>query len=297
MLDRRVETFLQVAESGSLSKAAEALLLSAVSVKKQMDGLEAFVGTQLLVRNSQGISLTPAGEVFLERAQKLAFLSERALAQVRSTASASAETVRVGSSFLRPCKRLIDLWGRIEADEPSLHIEIVPFDDDSASMNEIVASLGKRIDCFVAPCDSVYWRQHCSILVLENLPFCLAVSKRHPLASKSLLEWDDLDGETIMMVPGDDSPIVASIREEIKARHPLVRIANCPTHFDVSVFNKCEQSGFALQTYSVWQEAHPSLVTIPVNWEQQMPYGVVYSGRPSAAMERFVEAVRRHLAD
>ena len=293
MLDRRVETFLQVVESGSLSKAAEALFMSAVSVKKQMDSLEAFVGTRLLVRTSQGIALTPAGEVFLERAQKLAFLSDRALAQVRSAGSGCEEAVRVGSSFLRPCKRLIELWGQIEADEPSLHIEIVPFDDDTASVNEVVASLGKRIDCFVAPCDSLYWQQHCNILVLEELPFCLAVSKRHPLASKSLLEWEDLDGETVMMVPGDDSPIVASIREEIKASHPLVRIANCPTHFDVSVFNKCEQSGFALQTYSVWQEAHPSLVTIPVNWEQRMPYGIVYSRKPSAAMERFANAVRQ----
>ena len=37
MLDKRVTTFIQVVESGSIAKAARLLYLSKVSVKAQMD--------------------------------------------------------------------------------------------------------------------------------------------------------------------------------------------------------------------------------------------------------------------
>ena len=44
MLDKRVTTFIQVVESGSIAKAARLLYLSKVSVKAQMDSLEAEMG-------------------------------------------------------------------------------------------------------------------------------------------------------------------------------------------------------------------------------------------------------------
>lgn len=293
MLDNRMKTFIQVAESGSFSKAANKLFLSPVAIKKQIDSLEAEVGTALFVRTNQGVELTVAGQSFFEGARKLSFLSERTLSRARSVSSVQKQTIRVGTSFLRPCKELIDIWVKIGGDNLPFRIEIVSFDDDTASMNEMVSSLGKKLDCFIAPCDSNYWRQNCSILILEMLPFCLAMSKHHPLAAKSMLEWDDLDGETVMLVPGSDSPTVGRIRADIKENHPLVHIVNCPVHFDISVFNKCEQSGYALQTYKVWEDVHPSLTTVPVNWDYKMPYGIIYSNKPSEAVSEFVQIIQK----
>lgn len=291
MLDKRVEMFIQVAESGSLSKAARSQYLSAVSVKKQMDSLEAHVGTKLLKRTSRGIQLTPAGQELYEGAKKLQFLADRTMTKARGLGQGQTQTIRIGTSVLRPCRQLVQAWDAIEGEKPNLSLEIVPFDDDTASINEVVDTLGQRIDCFLAPCDSDHWRQTANILLLDEIPFCLGVPRRHPLASKKLLEWDDLDGETVMMVPASDSPVVADIREEIKENHPLITLATSPTHFDLSVFNKCEQSGYLLQTYDIWADAHPSLVTVPVNWSQRMPYGLVYAKRPSEAMEAFARTL------
>lgn len=71
----------------------------------------------------------------------------------------------------------------------------------------------------------------------------------------------------------------------------MVTLDTCPTHYDLSVFNRCEQSGYLLQTYDIWADAHPSLITIPVNWEERMPYGIVYAKRPNEATEAFVQAL------
>lgn len=295
MLDRRVVTFMQVAESGSFSKAAAALFLSTVSVKKQIDSLELTVGARLFERTSRGARLTPAGEAYFEGAKKIEFLAERTVAKTRAANAASQHTVRIGTSFLRPCRPLIDLWTQVDAHEDTVHLEIVPFDDDTASMNEMVESLGKRIDCFIAPCDSEHWRATCNLLVIDELPFRLAVSRRHPLADKELLTWDDLDGETLMMVPGDDSPVVGAIRRTVRENHPCITLAAAPTHYDAAVFNRCEQTGCLLQTYEVWKDAHTMLATIPVDWPERMPYGIVYSKRPNEATRVFVDAIAQHL--
>ena len=291
MLDKRVEMFIQVAESGSFSKAARAHYLSAVSVKKQMDSLEAHVGTKLLKRTSRGIQLTPAGKELLEGAQKLQCLSERTRAKARGLGKGQTQTVRIGTSVLRPCRQLIQMWESLGDTKPDISLEIVPFEDDTASLTEVVDTLGQRIDCFLAPCDSDHWRQAANILLIDEIPFCLGVPRRHPLSTKSQLEWEDLDGETVMMVPAGDSPVVAEIRADIKEHHPMVTLDTCPTHYDLSVFNRCEQSGYLLQTYDIWADAHPSLITIPVNWEERMPYGIVYAKRPNEATEAFVQAL------
>ena len=42
-----------------------------------------------------------------------------------------------------------------------------------------------------------------------------------------------------------------------------------------------------------WQEVPPALVSIPVDWNYSLPYGLLYAPEPSEAVARFVEAVRQ----
>ncbi|WP_282190734.1 LysR family transcriptional regulator [Adlercreutzia caecimuris] len=151
MLDKRVTTFIQVVESGSIAKAARLLYLSKVSVKAQMDSLEAEVGVRLLERTTRGVKVTAAGKLFFEGARKLAYLSDRTLAKVRAADAGERRVVRVGTSVLRPCRPLLELWESLGPGKPDIALEIVPFDDDTASLNEVADELGRRIDCFVAP--------------------------------------------------------------------------------------------------------------------------------------------------
>lgn len=171
MLDKRVTTFIQVVESGSIAKAARLLYLSKVSVKAQMDSLEAEVGVRLLERTTRGVAPTAAGTTFFEGARKLAYLSDRTLAKVRAADAGQRRVVRVGTSVLRPCRPLLELWDSLGDAKPDIALEIVPFDDDTASLNEVVDELGRRIDCFVAPCDSERWRATTNILLLDELPY------------------------------------------------------------------------------------------------------------------------------
>lgn len=71
----------------------------------------------------------------------------------------------------------------------------------------------------------------------------IAISREHPLASKSCIEIEDLYGETLMMVCRGDSGVNNFIRNDLEKNHPLIHIEDTPQFYDLSVFNRCAETG------------------------------------------------------
>lgn len=189
----------------------------------------------------------------------------------------------------------MDLWSKIDDGTLPVTIHIVPFDDSPASMEAMLDSLGREIDCFVGPCDSLTWKERYNILYLPPSKCCIAVPRKHRLAKQEKLQWEDLDGETIMMVKRGESPVINAIRDEIEEKHPQITIADTPHFYDTSVFNECEQSGCLMETLDLWKDVHPSLVTLPMEWQYQMPYGIVYAKQPSDSMQTIIQIIKSDL--
>ncbi|WP_250452115.1 LysR family transcriptional regulator [Caballeronia sp. ATUFL_M2_KS44] len=62
-----MKVFARVVESGSFSKAADALRLPPASVSRTLQALEAHLGARLLNRTTRSISITEDGEAYYER--------------------------------------------------------------------------------------------------------------------------------------------------------------------------------------------------------------------------------------
>jgi DNA-binding transcriptional LysR family regulator len=75
---RQLEYFVAVADHGSIRKAADALFLAQPSLSAQLAALEREVGGLLLIRQPRGVTLTPAGRVFLREARTTLAAAERA---------------------------------------------------------------------------------------------------------------------------------------------------------------------------------------------------------------------------
>lgn len=296
MYRQELTTFISVAEQGSFLKASKELYITPASVMNQINKLEALVGVKLIVRTNQGTRLTSSGHSFYKDAKKIIRQSEQAIARARQIAKEEQQAIRVGTSILRPCRTLVDLWAEIDDGTLPVTIHIVPFDDSPTSMEIMLDSLGKKIDCFVGPCDSLTWRERYNILPLEPVRCCIAVPRKHPLSRKGKLRWRDLDGETMMLVKRGDSPVLNRLRDEIEEQHPLITLTDTPHFYDTSSFNECEQLDCMMETLDIWKDVHPSLVTIPVEWEYTMPYGIVYAKNPSESMQAFIKIIRNHIS-
>jgi len=98
MLDtRRLEILAEVARTGSLSAAADALHLTQPAVSKQMALLERETGLVLLHRTSRGARLTEAGRVLVDHAQAVFDRLAAAESALHDLAGLRAGVVRLGA--------------------------------------------------------------------------------------------------------------------------------------------------------------------------------------------------------
>ncbi|MEN9492560.1 MAG: hypothetical protein RJA63_3009 [Pseudomonadota bacterium] len=89
-----IRLFVEVAELGSLRKAAEAVGLSTASATRALRSLEARLGVQLVKRNTRHTSLTDVGEEYYRRSRAL-------LAEWREADAAASAAVLDPSGLLR----------------------------------------------------------------------------------------------------------------------------------------------------------------------------------------------------
>ena len=291
MYNPQIETLIQVADAGSFSKAAKRLYITPVSVMNQVNALEKRVGVKLFERTNHGVELTEAGRSIYQDAKQIIVASDAAIERARHIAGVERFVIRIGTSILRPCKRLIDLWAKADNGEQPFQIKIVPFEDDPASMSAMLKSLGSEIDCFISPCDSVAWKKSYSIHPIGTCKCCIAVSRRHRLAKKDRLTWADMAGETLMLIKRGESPVLDRMRDEIEASHPEIHMIDLPNFYDMEVFNACEQQGCLMGVPDTWTDVHPSVATIPMEWEYEMPFGIVYAQKPSKAFSKFISLI------
>ena len=293
MYNRQIQTFVYAAEHGSFSKAAEKLFITPASVMNQINSLESRLGIRLLERTNQGIHLTPAGQSIYKDAKRIIEQSEDAISRARQIAGVEQYVIRVGTSLLNPCKTLIDLWSEISGENSSFQIKIVPFEDDHTNILSTIASLGKKFDFMVGPCESKEWSSRCNLFILGDYKICCAVPCKHRLAKYKRLKITDLYGENLMMVRRGDAESNDHLRDMLEGNHPQIHIVDTPFFYDADVFNTCEHTGSVLLTLEAWEEIHPSLVTLPVEWDYTAPYGLLYSKKPSRDVLAFLEAVRQ----
>ena len=67
-----------------MGRAAEKLHVAQPPVSRQIQALEAEIGTPLFVRTPRGMSLLPSGEVFLQRARRILNAVDEATAAARA---------------------------------------------------------------------------------------------------------------------------------------------------------------------------------------------------------------------
>lgn len=142
MYDRQLLTFVRVAETGSLTQAAEKLYITPAAVMKQMNALETRLELRLIERSNQGVRLTRAGEYLYGEALKLIAASDAAVERAREIQSREGRVIRVGSSFLNPGRELADWWNRMGREPERFGIKIVPYSDDRERILSVVPRWG-----------------------------------------------------------------------------------------------------------------------------------------------------------
>lgn len=219
--------------------------------------------------------------------------SKKSILSAKTALLANDTTFCVGTSLLNPAKPFMDLWYRINKDFSEYKLHLVPFEDNHEGILSEIELLGEKFDFLIGVCDSKEWLSRCNFLPIGSYKKMITVSIEHRLAKKTCINIEDLYGETLMMVQRGDSETNDFIRRDLEKNHPKIQIEDTPHFYDLSVFNRCSQTQQVLLTIECWQEVHPALISIPVNWNYTIPYGLLYSFNAPEDVLKFVEAAKK----
>ncbi|MDO4285073.1 MAG: LysR family transcriptional regulator [Eubacteriales bacterium] len=285
-------TFLTIADCGSFHKAAEALFITPASVMNQLNTLENHLGLQLFSRSRQGLTITAAGKVIYRDARKFIRESEKSIEKAKAAQNAAARTIRIGSSFLNPCHVFLDLWKQHAENANAYNFKIIPYDDDHTQLLSVISRLGKDIDILVGAFNSEQIHRLADYLILGTYDLCIALSPQHALAAKPVLDLPDLYGQRLV-IPMQEGPsdLLTFLRQ-----HPQILVEQTHYFYDMDTFNYCEQNNCLLLTLSAWSDVHPSLLTLPVSWDQKVPYGLLYARDCSRELSSFMDYTRSILS-
>ena len=292
MYNPQLETFLRVADAGSFNKAAEESFITPTAVIKQINLLENSLDVKLFERTHRGLILTKAGQSLYQDTKYIIQYCRDSVTRAKNAMQEDTNIIRIGSSPMTPAQLLMQIWPKIQEHCPDIKFQIIPFENTPENAREILANLGKNIDVVGGIFDeTMLGLRNCAGLQLSREPLCCAVSIHHRLASKNKLLMEDLYGENLLMMRREWSHYVDKLRADLQQNHGQIHIVDFE-FYNMSIFNRCENSNDVLLAIPGWASVHPLLKVIPVEWDHSIPYGLLHSPHPSETVKRFLAAVQ-----
>ncbi|WP_242832477.1 LysR family transcriptional regulator [Desulfosporosinus orientis] len=288
----QLDTFIRVADAGSFSKAAENMYITPSAVIKQINLLENELGLQLFERTHRGLSLTEAGKSLYQDAKYIIQYCDESIIRAKNAMQKKESIIRIGTSLMTPPQFLVELWPKIHEHYPDLKFQFVPFENTPENAREILKNLGQNFDIVAGIFDqNLLNLRECEGTEISREPICCAVSVNHRLAGKCKLTVQDLYGENLMLIYRGWSSYIDKLRDDLMEHHSQIHIVDFD-FYDVNVFNQCEYTNDLLMAIDKWENVHPLLKIIPVEWDYTMTFGILHSPNPSERVQRFLKALQ-----
>src|SRR3954468_16637352 len=190
---RHLRYFVTVAEERSITRAAEQLWIAQPGLSTQMRRLEAELGVQLLNRHTRGVELTPAGEVFLERARATLAAAELASSTGADLAAGLLGTVRLGIATEAPAGLAPGLLAAFGRDRPD--VEVTVFESYSGTLMRDLRD--GRLDAAIAP--AAFGSAELPSLPVGAEPWVALAGRGHRLAVPGPVDARQLQAEPVVV--------------------------------------------------------------------------------------------------
>jgi DNA-binding transcriptional LysR family regulator len=230
MLDE-IRTFVVLAESGSLQRAAERLFLTPSAVTRQIQRLEATLKTPLLDRRVKPARITREGQAVLEGGRHML----RIMDDLKATGSKDAEPsgiFRIGLSHALAQPSLVAsiqrLTSRFDQLQPVLSTHLRQQLIEQLRSGELDVALG-----FLSADDTLPGDMASSVLATERLVLVRARGPRPRAPRGSKSKDRDLDARWVLNPPG--CFIRASLEATLRERGTPFEVAAAINNIDMQV--------------------------------------------------------------
>jgi LysR family hca operon transcriptional activator len=256
--------FVAVAEEGQFTRAARNLHLAQPALSQAVAQLESELGVELLLRHPRGVTLTPAGEIFLSKAQVALAATRDATLTAQSLARAASATMEFGFLGSPP---MVDAPRLFTAFAEAHPVAELSFRGMSFPRGSMTSWLG---DVDVALCHSPPPDPEVRVQPLWSEPRALVAPRGHPLArQRELAVAEVLDETFVGYHPAVDPEWAGFWRLDDHRGKPAARVT-ADHALTMPATASIIASGRAITTMPASQAAMiqkilPGVVTIPLH--------------------------------
>jgi DNA-binding transcriptional LysR family regulator len=189
---RALECLVAVADSGSITQAAELLHSSQPAVSHQLAALERETRTTLLRREPRGVKLTPAGRAAVTDARRAIEAATSAVRSARAAGEAAGGTLRLACAQSLTVPLLAPVIRKWHRRHPDVAITL----RESAVPDELLGFIDSgEADVLLVPA-GVPERFTATVIAEEEI--VLAAPSGHPLAGQPAVRIEDLEGARLI---------------------------------------------------------------------------------------------------
>ncbi|MCR5736035.1 MAG: LysR family transcriptional regulator [Eubacterium sp.] len=288
-----MELLIEIVERGNFSGVAKKRNVSTNAVIKKMNKIEERIQLQLLERSTHGVQPTKAGQYVYEETKRI--IAEMNEIWIRAKEIEQKETgvIRVGTSIMRPCNEILELWNQVEEKE-QIQLSVIPFEDKAETFDDIINNLGRDIDVIAMVYDSNRIQNRCQTMKLREEAFGVIVPSNHKLAGLEEIFIEELAKEKLIMVYKGGNKVQDQIRRAIKKLNPNVDIMEVP-HYDAETMNLCQTLNRPIIATQRMQ-INTMLPFVSVRWEFQNSFGLIYAKDANREVKAFVEKIKRKVS-
>lgn len=213
---QKYEALIETVDTGSFTKAAQALSYTQSGVSRMVAELERSWGIKLLVRGRGGVELTSEGRLVLPYVRDIVGLQRSLRMEVDSISGLRAGVIRIGTFSSVAAQWLPNVIERFQADYPGIDYELVI--GEYAEIRAWIAS--GRVDCgfLVLPIEEEF-----DTITLGSDRLLAVLPPGHALAKERTVALADLAEEPFLLDEKGTDAMVTDIFREAGV-HPDIRL-------------------------------------------------------------------------
>ncbi|OEJ99932.1 LysR family transcriptional regulator [Roseivirga misakiensis] len=196
---RHLRYFLALGKELHFGRAADKLFITQPALTKQIQQLEEELDTKLLKRTKRSVSLTPAGEYFMQEAEYLMNHLDRVVDATKRKGEGEEGEIRIGFVGSAMQQIIPSLLERMSLKFPTIHASL----DELNNKDQLNAIANDKLDIGFVRLESVHDGYQQKVVMEDS--FSLVVSGQHPIQPKDFKHLNQFENESFILFSNDYS--------------------------------------------------------------------------------------------
>ena len=285
---------LQIAQCGSLTKAADILFISRPALVQQVKAAEAKLGFTVFDRSSKGVTLTPVGKVFLEVGEPIINNYEQLYRKCRDMTDQMPKSVVIGTLPEIYSPLLFNVCRKYRLNFPDVIIVLKQeaFPDYFSAFQ--AGDFDITSDYMFNFAQGFVETPATEVVSLKPCQLNICVPKSNPLASMKMVAIKQLRGCKLMIHTRGLSKADDMLRDYLETHEPSITIIDHP-YSSHELLVKTEMDNVILVCVRQYCFDIPNFTHVPMDWDFPVERGIIYRKDCRPEVKDFIDLLNHEI--